>query len=217
MDRRDFLRLTAMSAATAALTMRATPEMPIEKPNVILIIARQRTIGLSKDTGFPFDARRTLDRLQSSGVGFECNYCTAPVCVASRTSMLTGRWPKAHGFRTNLHANDAFFEKDSHQVAKSRGYRAQCQISDELVRGAQLVHPIGMVSRQRPSFSSRLLKNGFCELLPDVPFAPRTVSGVSGGIIVAVGTMFSTPTVHSNSLQVVCGASVRRFRMRTRL
>jgi len=39
--------------------------------------------------------------------------------------------------------------------------------------------------------TSWLLKKGFCELLSDAPFASRTVSGVSGGIIVVVGTMFS--------------------------
>ena len=55
MDRRDFLRLTAMSAATAAFPMRAKAQTPMEKPNLILIIADQRTFGLSKATGFPLD------------------------------------------------------------------------------------------------------------------------------------------------------------------
>jgi len=123
MDRRNFLRLTAMSAAAAALPMRASTQSSVDMPNVILIVADQRTFGLSKATGFPLDTSPTLDHLQSSGIGFERNYCTTPVCVPSRTSMLTGRWPDAHHVRMNLQAKDAFFEKDIYQVAKSRGYR----------------------------------------------------------------------------------------------
>jgi arylsulfatase A-like enzyme len=122
MERRDFLKLAAMAAATTAIPPTAEAET-IEKPNIIVIIADQRQFGLSKGTGYPVDTSPTLDRMQKEGVGFEHNYCTTPLCVPSRISMLTGRWPEAHRVRMNLQAKEANFSEDLYQVAKRRGYR----------------------------------------------------------------------------------------------
>ena len=122
MERRLFLKLAGSSLAAQAMPeLRA--EENVEKPNVILIIADQRHYGVSKATGYPLDTSPTLDRLQGHGVGFERNYCTAPLCVPSRVTMLTGRWPEATHVRMNLQAGAAYFSKDIYQVAKGRGYR----------------------------------------------------------------------------------------------
>lgn len=124
MERREFLKLGAMTAATAALpeTLEAE-ETGTGRPNIIFIVADQRHYGLSKATGYPLDTSPTLDGMQKDGIGFERNYCTTPLCVPSRVSMLTGRWPEATHVRMNLQANEAYFEKDLYQVAKSQGYR----------------------------------------------------------------------------------------------
>jgi arylsulfatase A-like enzyme len=122
MERRDFLKLGTLTAVNAAMPNEIEADAAA-KPSVILIVCDQRSFGYSKATGFPLDTSPTLDRLQREGVGFEHNYCTAPVCVPSRTSMLTGRWPDAHRVRMNLQADAAFFEKDLYRVAKSKGYR----------------------------------------------------------------------------------------------
>lgn len=131
LERRKFLKLSAAASVAAALPRGGEAQAPsgavaagkVETPNVVLIIADQRCYGLSKGTGYPLDTSPTLDRLQATGVGFERNYCTTPLCVPSRISMLTGRWPEAHHVRMNLQADAAYFEKDIYQVAKSRGYR----------------------------------------------------------------------------------------------
>lgn len=119
MQRREFLKL----GAAAALGTRAQAATAVEKPNIVLVVVDQLTYGLSKATGYPLDTCPTLDGLQRRGVGFERNYCTMPLCVPSRISMLTGRWPEAHRVRMNLDAGNAYFEKDIYQVAKDRGYR----------------------------------------------------------------------------------------------
>jgi arylsulfatase A-like enzyme len=121
MHRRDFLKAAGM--ALAAGVVNAEPKETIQRPNIILIIADQRHYGLSNATGYPFDTSPALDRLQQSGIGFQRNYCTTPLCVPSRISMLTGRWPEAHRVRMNLDAHSAYYEKDLYQVARSRGYR----------------------------------------------------------------------------------------------
>lgn len=137
MQRRDFLKMAGMTLAAGAAGAEATGAKAeeagavpsdnttnsIDRPNIILIIADQRHYGLSKATGYPLDTSPTLDRLQRKGIGLQNHYCTTPLCVPSRISMLTGRWPEAHHVRMNLDAHDAYFEKDLYQVAKSRGYR----------------------------------------------------------------------------------------------
>jgi arylsulfatase A-like enzyme len=113
-----------MFAAKAVLPATASfAASSVEKPNIIVIIADQRHYGLSKATGYPLDTSPTLDRMQKSGVGFERNYCTAPVCVPSRTSMLTGRWPEATHVRMNLQLDGATYESHLYQVAHKQGYR----------------------------------------------------------------------------------------------
>ncbi|SDF62840.1 sulfatase [Terriglobus roseus] len=120
MQRRDFLKLSAMAAAGSHMQMQAQSQA--QRPNIILFIADQRTFGLSKATGYPLDTNPTLDRLQQQGIGFERNYCTMPLCVPSRISMLTGRWGNAHRVRNNLMTSEAYFDKDIYQVAHDQGY-----------------------------------------------------------------------------------------------
>jgi arylsulfatase A-like enzyme len=132
MERREFLKIGAMTAVVAgvsgaveaeASTIHSQADTKVDKPNIIFIVCDQRCYGYSKATGYPLDTSPTLDRMQGAGIGFERNYCTMPACVPSRTSMLTGRWPDATHVRMNLQAGAAYFEKDLYQVAKGRGYR----------------------------------------------------------------------------------------------
>src|SRR3546814_7749624 len=71
---------------------------------------------MTKATGYPLDTSPGLDALARRGVRFDHAYCTAPLCVPSRISMLTGRWPEAHRVRMNLAAHDAFYTQDLYDV-----------------------------------------------------------------------------------------------------
>jgi arylsulfatase A-like enzyme len=122
MKRRDFIKLSGMSLAAQVIDSPIQAETS-GKPNIIVIIADQRHYGLSKATGYKFDTSPCLDRMQSSGVAFKNNYCTSPICVASRISMLTGRWPNAHHVRMNLQPEAAFYSEHIFQVARRNGYR----------------------------------------------------------------------------------------------
>ncbi|MCY4376873.1 MAG: sulfatase-like hydrolase/transferase, partial [Spirochaetaceae bacterium] len=44
-----------------------------------------------------------LDALAAAGTAFDAAYCTSPICVPSRMSMLTGRHPHQNGVWTNDH------------------------------------------------------------------------------------------------------------------
>lgn len=123
MERREFLKL-ASAAVAAAQAPAAVAQNTAAKPNVIILIADQVRNGLTKAQGYPLDTSPTLDAMAARGVRFDRAYCTTPLCVPSRISMITGRWPEAHHVRMNLQKpEDAFFEKDVFQVAKESGYR----------------------------------------------------------------------------------------------
>jgi arylsulfatase A-like enzyme len=128
MERRDFLKAVSLGAAGAMVSPidkaeGTTIEPKESKPNIVVIISDQHRAGLTKRSGYPLDTSPTLDRLAEGGVCFDRAYATAPLCVPSRISFLTGRWPEAHRVRMNLDANDAYFDKDLYQVARETGYR----------------------------------------------------------------------------------------------
>ncbi|RIA46069.1 arylsulfatase A-like enzyme [Hephaestia caeni] len=122
----SFLASTVPLGAADALA-QATPRPAVKAgggaPNIILMVSDQHRAGMTKATGYPLDTSPGLDALARRGVRFDHAYCTAPLCVPSRISMLTGRWPEAHRVRMNLAARDAFYTQDLYDVAKASGYR----------------------------------------------------------------------------------------------
>jgi arylsulfatase A-like enzyme len=116
-NRREFLRMATVSA------MAPAPSANAKRPNIVIVMADQHHAGLTKRSGFPLDTMPTLDGLAQAGAGFHNAYACAPLCVPSRVSLLTGRWPHAHRVRQNSAAKHAVFEKDFFQVVKALGYR----------------------------------------------------------------------------------------------
>lgn len=128
MERRDFLKTASMMTAGAMLpagVAHAETQQSTHagKPNIIFIVSDQHRAGLTKREGYPLDTSPNLDKLAESGVGFDRAYCTYPVCMPSRTGMLTGRWPCATHVRSNFEAEYAFYSQHLYQVAKAQGYR----------------------------------------------------------------------------------------------
>jgi len=128
MQRRDFLKFASLSAVGAAapavvLSPTAVAAEPARKPNVIFIVSDQHRAGLTKREGYPLDTSPALDKLAASGVAFDRAYCTSPLCVPSRTSMITGRWPEATHVRSNAMIEDASYPTHLYKVAKGNGYK----------------------------------------------------------------------------------------------
>lgn len=132
MQRRDFLKSASLcsiaslipeSALATSSRIEGQPDVPVQRPNIVLIVSDQHRAGLTKLSGYPLDTSPTLDRLASSGVAFDRAYCTSPLCVPSRTSMITGRWPEATHVRSNEMIEDAFYPTHLYRVVKEHGYR----------------------------------------------------------------------------------------------
>ena len=124
--RREFLQRSVYAGATAIIpaSAQSLPAYPaVQKPNIVLIVSDQRRAGLTRRSGYPLDTSPALDSLAKSGVAFDRAYCASPLCVPSRTSMITGRWPDATRVRTNDQIKDAVYPTHLYRVAKESGYR----------------------------------------------------------------------------------------------
>ncbi len=71
-------------------------------PNIVIILTDQQTASMMSCAGNPYLHTPALDRLAARGTRFERAYCTNPLCVPARFSLMTGRMPSAIGLRGNV-------------------------------------------------------------------------------------------------------------------
>ncbi len=78
-----------------------------DQPHVILLMAdhlRRDCLSCYGDLGV---ATPHLDALAAESVVFDGAYCACPLCVPTRISMYTGKWPHTHGAIVNGHSYEA--------------------------------------------------------------------------------------------------------------
>ncbi len=73
---------------------------PPRRPNVLLLMTDQQKATAGELYGGPVRTPH-LARIASQGMLYERAYTPHPLCVPARVSLWTGRWPHAHGARTN--------------------------------------------------------------------------------------------------------------------
>lgn len=94
----------------------------VNKPNIVIIMTDQQRADVSAREGFQLDTTPYLDSLAARGQWFDRAYTVSPLCVPARVSMLTGRFPCAHGIRGNAGVRHAGFDRDLFHVAAEQGY-----------------------------------------------------------------------------------------------
>lgn len=98
MKRRAFLGAAGGSAL-------ATVFPPKTRPNFLIITTDQQFAdAMSCRIGDRYIRTPNMDSLAASGTVFPRAYCANPLCVPSRTSMYTGRYPSETGIQTNQKA-----------------------------------------------------------------------------------------------------------------
>lgn len=104
-SRRRFLGATAGSFLAAPFLgtgCRTTPhesDVPrCERPNIIFIVTDDQRWDALGCVGNPVIHTPNMDRLADQGVRFANAFATTPICAASRASLLTGLWERAHGY-----------------------------------------------------------------------------------------------------------------------
>lgn len=133
--------------------------------NVLFVFSDQHARRVAGCYGDTLVRTPRLDRLAAEGVTFDAAYCPSPICVPSRMSMLTARWP----FRQRCWTND-----------------------DVLSSGAPTwLHAMGAAG-YRPALMGRLHAigpdqlHGYAERAvgdhsPNVPGVPRQSLGILNG------------------------------------
>ncbi|MFH1716851.1 MAG: sulfatase [Planctomycetota bacterium] len=94
--RRGFLRLASVALCSGAALSRAIAQKQSQqsgedKPNILLILSDDHSTPHLGCSGDPNLRTPNLDKLAEGGMRFERAYTTAPQCVPSRASLMTGR------------------------------------------------------------------------------------------------------------------------------
>lgn len=91
-------------------------------PNVVMIVADQWAADTIGALGHPTVRTPHLDRLVERGTTFTSAYCAAPICLPSRTAMLTGRLPRRDRVYDNASELPADVPTVAHHLNRA-GYR----------------------------------------------------------------------------------------------
>lgn len=84
------------------------------RPNILLICTDQHRFDVLGCYGNAHVKTPHIDRLAAEGVLFEQSYTPNPVCAPTRASIVTGRYPRAHGLWANgvpLPVHERFFTR----------------------------------------------------------------------------------------------------------
>jgi arylsulfatase A-like enzyme len=114
--RRAFLQSAAVSAAPAATR---------PGPNILFLMADQFRYDCLGANGNRIIRTPNLDRLAAESANFSHAFVQAPVCVPSRVSYFTGRYPHSHKNRVNYTPCDAS-EVFLQRMLKDAGYQTGC-------------------------------------------------------------------------------------------
>ena len=92
------------------------------RPNLLYIHSDQHSPYVAGCYGDPLVETPHLDALAARGVAFDNTYCPSPICVPSRMSMLSGRYPCDNQVWTNTHILDSGIPTLAHSMGAG-GYR----------------------------------------------------------------------------------------------
>ena len=92
------------------------------RPNLLYIHSDQHSPYVAGCYGDPLVETPHLDALAAHGVAFDNTYCPSPICVPSRMSMLSGRYPCDNQVWTNSHILDSGIPTFAHAMGAG-GYR----------------------------------------------------------------------------------------------
>lgn len=93
-----------------------------DKPNILIIMTDQQRADFLKGQGFALDTMPFLESLADRGVWFGSAYTSMPICMPARVSLLSGRYPKAHGMIANWAPITPRYGKDMPGVLQEQGY-----------------------------------------------------------------------------------------------
>lgn len=93
-----------------------------DRPNFLFLITDQHRADYLGCAGHPIVKTPHIDAIAGRGVRFDNFHVATPVCMPNRASLLTGRYPSAHGLRYN--GGDLSYRASTFpQVLRAAGYK----------------------------------------------------------------------------------------------
>ena len=153
-SRRSFLATAATTAGSAAVTTThgRQDERTTRRPNLLFIMTDQHRFDGLGANGNRLIQTPTLDRLARQSANFQNAFVQAPVCVPSRATWFTGRYPHAHRNRVNytpLKRDEILLQ----QHLKNAGYQTASV-------GKLHLHPPTAEEARRSGFDRVLIHDG---------------------------------------------------------
>lgn len=93
------------------------------RPNLLFIMTDQQRFDALGINGNDIIQTPNLDTLARSGANLQHYFVNSPVCVPSRCTLFTGRYPHSHGIRENYNYLEAGREFHLFRVLKQAGYK----------------------------------------------------------------------------------------------
>jgi len=116
--RRQFLQAAGATAAGLALSqsnlLPAESAPAQDRPNILWICTDQQRYDTITCHGNKYIRTPNIDRLAAEGTSFTHAFCQSPVCTPSRSSFLTGRYPRT----TRAHENGQCIPADEVLVSR---------------------------------------------------------------------------------------------------
>lgn len=101
LSRRSFVTGVAASGILANAGSSLSFGQTAGRPNILLIETDQQSSRMLSVAGNPWLNTPAMDSIAQTGIRFGKTYCADPVCVPSRFSVMTGKYPSAIGVRHN--------------------------------------------------------------------------------------------------------------------
>jgi len=92
----SLISLTGLCGACASI-----PTVEEKKPNVLILFSDQHTKNIMGFEGHPDVITPHLDKLAKESVVFDRAYCPVGICAPSRSSMMSGMYPRTLGLLSN--------------------------------------------------------------------------------------------------------------------
>ncbi|MHC4643470.1 MAG: sulfatase-like hydrolase/transferase, partial [Planctomycetota bacterium] len=134
MNRRQFVKLLAGTAATAAMPitgcqgqLRTADSSMAKPPNIIFLLTDDQRWDTMSCMGNPIIQTPNIDDLAANGILFTHAFVTTSICASSRASILSGQYVRRHGinnFATSF--SEAALAQTYPLLLRSAGYRIGC-------------------------------------------------------------------------------------------
>ncbi|MBP0904049.1 sulfatase [Mariniflexile gromovii] len=137
------------------------------RPNILLIISDQHSGRVMSQVGYKHVNTPGIDKLADEGVTFTRSYCTYPVCMASRASLMTGYMPNKSN--SNLMAYNSI-GKTLKETGYTTAYFGKWHVSNSKIKEVEDWHGFETYKQEYNDTKTAKLSTDFISQKHDKPF-----------------------------------------------